>query len=641
MNNSFFRNVAQNSPLLLIAISIGGALFGGLVLSRWDYSIRGLVIAIPFIAAALVLPYFFKNNIEIRDPKPLLSNKRVFSIKSFIIIYLLSLIILLLGIDRLIYFAIIIFAYSTIFAQIFIKDFDRRIILAEICLVMANVIYSITLTFPLFFKTTDVLGHIYISSITFLSGHTIPEDLMSSYSPFPLYHIFVAVGSNILNLPIQNTLFLLTCPAYIILVLFIYKITEIISGNKEISLLTCFFYSINGIVLNNGIEMITGVTAYVGFVILFYLIFKYDSKDSRKIIFQSLALVLSIFIILVHQVSIVLILFLISLIIICEYAVNEKKYFSKKFILLIFIIFIGYWTYLASRFISWLGIGRLNLDAYNLATRHFVMTDPNISQYTAALIFIYDYLDICIFTFFAILGIILILWKSETKYLKVIGLFSLVSLILYLPNPLFTTRLFALLFRIDRFWILLSPFMAIMMAYGFAMAINYLQNQKIEYKRIFSVFLAIIFFIYAITSLYSIIIVDSSDHRLYFTSDELDGFNFIFDNIPYGSNLRSDYFTSRFFIQTYFSLSEELRSPYYNSDLLRDLDTYTTDEGYVIIRESEFMNNGLLFGSISAPINYPPNLKNTLKLFYFKNSQNKIFSSERISIFKNKITYSY
>ena len=232
---------------------------------------------------------------------------------------------------------------------------------------MINIIYGVTFYYPFYFSTTDISRHIYWAKVTLLSGHVIPLDLDPGYSAFPLFHILIAECSSILNLPIQQTLFLVTGPIFVLTVLFIYKILEHISKNTQIALLGCLFFSLYEVVYAKGIEMVTSPTAFVGYCILIYLMLKIGERNDQRLLFQSLALVVSLFVILVHQVSIFLIVALLLIFIVSEIIIGKHKVFKNYFMFLIITVLFGYWCYSASTFFYQVLAPRLNPDVVSLA----------------------------------------------------------------------------------------------------------------------------------------------------------------------------------------------------------------------------------------------------------------------------------
>ncbi len=290
MDTHYIKTFAGYAPLLLVSLSVGGLLFGGVLLSRWDYSIRGLAIAIPFIASAIVIWCLFKSPEGVLDKQVAIqtSPQKLFT-KIFFLLYVWSIAILMSGIGTEWYLLIIITLYIIIAIPILSTTININLILLEIILVTVNIIYGITLYYPLYFHYTDIIGHIFLVKVTYLSGHTAPLDLSSSYGPFPLYHILIAEASNVFNLPIQQTLFLITGMVFVLVIPFLYKIFISISGNVQISAFGCLFFSMSDIALSRGIYMTPVVMAGIGFVILFYLMLRGGHRVEQRRIFQGLA----------------------------------------------------------------------------------------------------------------------------------------------------------------------------------------------------------------------------------------------------------------------------------------------------------------------------------------------------------------
>jgi hypothetical protein len=640
VRNRYLEGFARILPSFLIFTSIVGLLIGGVVLGRWDYSVRGLIVAVPAIIASIVLLYMFKHPIGDDDGVSIV----FFSVKTapyflFILLYLISVIILLAGVNRLLYFFVIAALYLTIFVQIFSQKISSNAIILEIVSVMTNVIYGTTLVYPLFFRTTDILIHNTLSTVTFLSGHTIPVDLDASYAPFPLFHVYNAVSSNILGLPAQDTHFIVTCLAYVIVVFFMYKIFMILSANEQVSLLACLCFSVTPTVLTRGIEMVTSVTAFVGFVILLYLVFTAKERELLKgtgmdsVIFKSLVILLAIYIILVHQVSVAQIVLLIALLMVCELILAETRYFSTYLMLFITISFSAYWIFSSRLFLDQLIGQRIDLDYFDFGEKHQILIDPSLDQMQAAMMFIQNQMDMGIFLFFALVGIGYILYRQKPEYLPVVAMFSLFVLVLYVPNPLLTSQTISRMFRIDRFGILLAPFMALIMASGIFWLGKFTQKHT-KGKR-FNMIVTLLFAIFVLLSLQNPILgITDREGRLYFTNGELSGYNYVTEKIPYGSELHSDYHTARYFYFDNFSLTDELELPYYRSNVLSNTRWTPQVDQYIVFRDSKFEDWSVHFTDKTGGgiINYVSDEENKQDVEYLYGDNNIIYSDEQISI---------
>lgn len=636
MKERLLEYFAKTLPLLLIFGSIAGLLIGGVVLNRWDYSVRGLIVAVPAIIASIVLLYMFRHPIVDDERTSIVFfNVRVSPYFLFIFLYFISIIILLIDINRIAYFFVVAALYLTIFVQIFSQKISANAIILEITSVMANVIYGTTLVYPLFFRTTDILIHNTLSTVTFLSGHTVPVDLDASYAPFPLFHTYNAISSNILGLPAQDTHFIVMCLAYVIVALFLYKVFKVISGNEQVSLLACLCFSVTPIVLLEGIMMVTRTTAFVGFVILLYSILM--AKKRGSIAYSALIIISAIFIILVHQVSIAQIVPLIVLLMACEFILNEQQYFSTYQVLFIIVTFSAYWIFSSRLFLDQLIGQRIDLDYFDFGEKHQTLIDPSLDQMQVAMIFLQNQIDMGIFLFFGLTGIGYILYRKKPQYLPVVAMFSLFVLIFYVPNPLFTSQTIARIYRIDRFWILIAPFMAFVMASGIFWLSKLSQKRprsKISYSLI--TFLFVVFVLFSLQN--PILDITNKEGRLYFTGGELSGYGHVVEKIPYGAELYSDYHTTRYFHLGYFSLTEELELPYYESDRLRSMMWTPQSNQYIVFRDLKFEEGGIYFrdGSNRDNMNYIPNVENKRDVNRFYNSNNMIYSNYQVSILIGK-----
>ncbi len=630
MISRILKRFSKIFPLALIVISMLGLLFGGVILSRWDYSVRGLVVAVPSIIASLFLIYMIRVQYNSYDENYIIfKNYLSHTTVIFIFLYLVSIIILLANLPRLFYFVTISALYILIFFQVFSANNGSARILFEIIFVMSNIIFSTTLGYPFFFRTGDILRHIFLSTVTLLSGHTIPADLDPNYVTFPLYHIFIAISSSIIGLPIQTTIFIVLCPVYVITIIFLYKIFQKISHNEQISLLACLCFSANPIVLTRGIEMITSVAAFVGFVILLYLIFTFQQENSIK--YKGLIFLVTIFIILVHQVSILQILLLISIFILCELTLSKKRYFFSGILLFIILPFISYWVYTSESFLDWFIIARVNLNYFDIGTK--ISQTSIMNPMELAILYVQNNLYLSIFIFFALIGIGYILYLQKPQYFSVVALFTLVVLILYIPNPLFTSDTLSRMYRIDRFWILLSPFMALAMASGIYW-VNKLNQSR---NRVAFGVITIIFTIFVVFSLQNPVMeITSKEGRLYFTEEELRAFNFVSEKIPYGLEIFSDSEASKFVKKNYFSLTKDLNLPFYEVSELKNMRWIPTFNQYIIFRDAKYQDGKLIFfgEDENSRIDYISNQQNRKDVKFFNERNSIIYRTDQVTIIK-------
>jgi hypothetical protein len=252
-------------------------------------------------------------------------------------------------------------------------------------------------------------------------------------------------------------------------------------------------------------------------------------------------------------------------------------------------------------------------------------------------------MDRSIFLFFALIGIGFLLRNYRKNYASVLGLFSFLTLILYVPNPLNTIYQLNVLLRFDRFILLISPFMAFAMGYGIYVFWNYI-SKYLHIKKNAFLFIVLLFSIFvALTSIYSIgdsDLLGSDAKHEYFTSDELSGFEHVLYHAPVNSSIYTDYYTSRFFYLPVLpqTSTDMIISPYRNFRI-GDVNRLPQYKGYIVLRTQEFLRTGLYFGSEETTLKETPNYfyqnvpENELKLENNTANLSKVYSNPAMNIF--------
>jgi len=611
-NDRLMRLISFLFPLAIIFAVIFAFLWM-FATGKFGYALRGLFTGIPAILSCLFILFIYKKNVSLHDIDifPSLSTKSLTYL--FGIFYIGSLVVLLLspGSRPLYYFLFILGLYLSVFFQIFSKDVNPSLILAESILIAGNLIFSVTLNYDFYVGTTDILPHIFISEVTALTGKIIPTSL-SDYAYFPLYHVFIAEASEILNISIKNSLFLVTAPVYIITIIFLYYLFNYITNNRQISLLSCVLFSVSSTVLYYGANVITRTMAFIMFIVLLYLIYSVNFKRD-KLSLKTLSVIVAVFLTLVHNVSLPQLVLLLIVLLASEYTIGNNSYISKPFFILLNVIFSAYWFFVAYVFVQRSLAPRLQsqfLDSIVLTTGGSEVLQESVTD-------LLGLMDKSVFLFFALIGIGFLLKNYKKNYAAVLGLFALLTLIFYIPNPLNTIWQFKVLFRVDRFMLFVSPFMAFVMGYGLYIFWNYMV--KYSSKKSNSALLVILLFsiFVLVSSIYSIsdsgCLGQEAKHE-YFTSEELSGFNHIFKYVPVNSSTKSvytDYYASRFFyVPLIPSKSMELNISSYDNYRIGDVNKLPEYKGYIVLRTREFLRSGLYFGSEEST------LKDTANYFY-------------------------
>jgi hypothetical protein len=603
------------------------------------YALRGLFTGIPAILSCLFILFIHKKDVSLHDIDvyPSLSIKSLTYL--FGIFYISSLVVLLLsqGSRPPYYFIFILGLYLSVFLQIFSKEVNPPLILAETFLIAINLIYSVTLNYDFYFGTTDILPHIFLSEVTAMSGRTIPTSL-SDYAYFPLYHVLIAEASELLNISTKNSLFLVTAPVYAITIIFLYYLFNYITNNRQISLLSCVLFSASSVVLYYGVNVITRTMAFIMFIVLLYLVYSVNFKKD-KISLKALSVIVAVFLTLVHNVSLPQLVLLLILLLASEYIIGNGSYISKPFFILLNVIFTSYWFFIAYIFVQRSLAPRLQSQFLD----SIVLTAGGAEVLQESLINLVGLLDKSIFLFFALIGISFLLKNYRNNYASVLGLFALLTLIFYVPNPLNTIWQFKVLFRVDRFMLFVSPFMAFVMGYGLYIFWNYMS--KYSPRKVNSAALVVLLFstFVLVSSVFSIgdsdFLGQGARHE-YFTSEELSGFEHIFKYVPIDSSIYTDYYSSRFFYLPLIpATSAKMNISSYDNYRIGDVNKLPQYRGYIVLRTKEFLRSGLYFGSEESTLRDTANYfyqglpENQLELQSNLAGLSKIYSSPSTDIF--------
>ena len=618
--------------LIFFGIVAGIALT--LLMGRPDFTIRGLIYFVPGILVAIVLFILYRKGRKYPDSLILTQVNRKFFQIIFVMLFVLSILALYFSSYRPWYYFVLITAlFCVIFLQIFTDNLKPSFILFEISCVLGNLIFGLQLNYPFFFSYTDIIPHLYLTKITVLSGHIIPSDLDYSYAWFPLYHIFIAEGTNLFGIDIKTVFIILTSLSFILLVWVIYLLFNHLLRNSQTSLLICLIFSTTPVVISYSTYVVTRTMAFIGFIIFLFLAHK-QIQTSKWRSFSVLTILFSIYLILVHQVSIIQIIILLIIFMVFEILINDFFAVKNKIIAFIIVTFSTYWLFTSFFFTS------VIIQTADSATI------PELSQLRSQIqagseyIFLQNNIPIAIVIFLTVLGVGYLCWAYRSKYPSVIGLFVLITCPLFFPSPISASRFAMINFRTDRFSLLVSPFFACAIAIGYLLLLSTLHENKYT-KKIAVVFGVLIFSYLCFSALTVDNASDSKDlpfqlGRVYFTESELNAFDFVPQFIEYNSSILSDKYSSRMFEKRYFSETKALDLPsYYSTSSFRSTDPVITYEtGFFIIRNQQLEETGLDFYSSDAE--YGDTYKPTPDILYkFSNltfTSRKIYDNQKVTI---------
>ncbi|HBH12212.1 MAG TPA: hypothetical protein DDX29_03685 [Clostridiales bacterium] len=615
-------------------------LFLAYYLNRPDLALRGVVLVLPMLAALCILCWFTHRNVSFISNTSSTMRFNDSTQKVFLALYsvLFAFSVLTIAFTQyrpLVYFVAVTFIAIIIFLQLFSEKISPTVILLEIVLLSLNMIFGVTLKYPLYFGGTDILAHLFFAEVTYLSGHVIPSDLDLSYTYFPLFHIFISEATQITGLTLSKIYFVVTGLSYTVIIPILYITFEKILKNKRLSLLICLLYATTSIVIYYGPYMVTRVMAFVGFVILLYLIYSREHYRGRghSTSYSVILTLVALFLTLVHQVSLPQIVALLLLLLFFEYFTRVKVCLKARELVLVSVLFIGYWLYAAWSFTEEVIKSRTVPKYFEEIVIKSSIQPENVAY------FLQNNVDVVIFLFFALIGIGVVLKFQKRSYIATLALFSLASLALYVPNPLQTMWQTMTLFRFDRFMLFLSPFMAFIMGYGvYAVLRSPFRRKSCTYLTLIVtlVLIAILTFSSTTNSQNAPDCTDlwQNESTRFFGETDLVTFAFIEEDVPSGGTMYSDYFVARYFSpRDYFQTADVLGLKYYSSNMIKTnfVDSYT---GYIIFREGEYLKSKhLLFGSFSDTDRFSYSPENYCQLSDSLNALNKVYVNRDNNLF--------
>ena len=577
-----------------------------LVIGLWQLGLglRGLYLAIPIIIASVWLIRKKKNLSEITaeedTPSVALSSSRFTQLTLLnALIFITSVILLLLSETRpLGYFILMALFGGTVFVQILgmtnHSSWQKGIILGELILLALNLIWSVTLKYPLYFGETDILVHLNFVDSILQSSHV--TDVIGSYQYFPLYHISLASGVELLGVSLRDGFFILAALAYVPTILFAYLILKSVTGSERLSLIACFLFSVNEEFIYYGGYMATRGLAFVFVMIILYLLLRQPRSVGRI----ALLVLFSGTIILTHQTTLVYISVILALFVGFQWLMARPQSnpgsqikFTSIYLAIFVAAFVSYWFIGTGGFVQ---EAVSSVDVSDLTDIPPLVEVPGGvgSNVLAALAFIKDNIAKMLLLFFAWLGFAYLLSRATNKkYITptAIGLLGLVCLIVYLPNPIHLLPLFTERFLIYRIPLLLTVFMSLAMAYGVVILTKDFRknNGRLLKKATIPIIIVLMvaFLFFSVAAVKNAPDVPSlrspyAGARRHFTVAELSALSFVQEQIPSETRIYSDYLARRYFVGR-------------NATTITYPDISYIEEGWVLLRTGELEDRWLLF----------------------------------------------
>lgn len=602
--NIFIETISVHYRKILVF----GLIFGYLVayllnLIRPSLILTSLIITVPIVITIIIIPKFrYDENISlsIYIHQKIQQYPKIHLIL-FVVVYTISIFFLYLFNYRpTLYFILICGLFTLVFLQIVSDNISRITVLFEILLLILNMTYGITLKYPLYFGMIDIFDHIAFSNFVYQFGMIIPTDYGWTYANFPLLHILTAISASIINLNIQIAYFLICGLIFLIAILFLYTIVNFLFRNQQISLLSCLFFCASTEVIFYSAYFVARVLAFIGFLILFFCLIKLSRcRDDFR--FLLLANLIAVFILLVHQVSIMQIIFLLTIFATIFYLAHPLQKHPVYFYLYFIFIFITYWFYSAWDFLKELIQSRINPDFWQGISdpTDFSKVQATQSNWLIdSLSWIINNFYVAFFLLFALIGIGVLLKNKKSKYAIIFGFFSFICIWYYIPTPLVNVWQYVRLLGFYRIALLVSPFMALVMAFGVFSILQKYRNTPLE-KKIFCFILAILFIFFFSSLTTALNARDCPDlwpdyWNPYFKTSELDSIHFIESYSHSGEHIVSDDIVFTYFkTEKFFEKTHELGIKWFSIGITPD-ENKKYREGLILYRKDELYQKKIL-----------------------------------------------
>lgn len=365
----------------------------------------------------------------------------------------------------LLYIVLVSLSGTILFVQVlFTKHLRSLYFFSQTVLISLGLTWGVTLKYPLFFGSSDIIPHLSFTSTVIQQGISgLPVD---GYRYFPLYHTLLAVGKVISGLSLQTSYFMILGLVSICFLFLSYLIFNQITKEKKISFIFCLFFLFSREIISASRYLVTRNVAVILTLFILYLVLKRDDKN-RYYVFTSLILLFSLSLIITHHLTTLLfLLVLIALLLIKTLIKNQKNIFHfKNYIVLLGVSFVAYWVYVAGEFTRHLSLTFKESMLALLTTQSTDIGEKiavSILTFTDSIKSLIGNIDQMIIIFLSLFGVLFLIihWTQTNKYVKVFLILGVLSMPLVIPNPLLW-RFDAdfLLYRIPMitiiFWIIL------------------------------------------------------------------------------------------------------------------------------------------------------------------------------------------
>jgi len=623
LNNKFILT----SKIFLYLLPILGivGIIVPLIIGQSNLSLLGIYLAIPMILAPII--YIKQSK---RESSFIILNRELFHllislyfICTFISIYLLY----IYDVRPYTYYFIIAIMSGLILLEILLFEISEKatmIILAQIMILLVDIMWGVTLNYNFFIARTDPMAHVWL--IQNLIDTSYLTEIFGLYKPFPLWHILVTIMSKILGtqLSVQKMMFFTNGFIYSLVPVITFLISVKIFKDKKIALLSALFVAIYPDVIFYGMSSISrSVVSLLEIVLILLLL---DPNSAQK---KVTAIILILPLILYHTASVPFILVILLTIYILEkYFIHEKinVFLTPSFLLLFIITTFAYWMYNANVLFESLVNSIISPASTGIMTKSIIYTP--LSE-------VFNYLQYSPLLFFIIIGFFGSLQSKKISGLgKIFCIIGLFAVSVSFPGPGLLLNKLAEDFNFTRFGEYTFLFIGLTGAIGF----YEIYNKSKKHAKVLFVLLFITMSFLSVSNDFN-----ASDNPLikrpfytyYLTNGEEVAFRHIASSTQ--GHLMSDYVTTRYLsFSPYENKSHMIEADIENMKFLRG----TTDD-VLLIRNLELTKRPLkLYSSSNEKFVLDPSWEGNLDYYYQESilwdsliSYNKIYESNGVTGF--------
>ncbi|WP_193492603.1 DUF2206 domain-containing protein [Haloferax gibbonsii] len=180
------------------------------------------------------------------------------------------------------------------------------------------------------------------------------------------------------------------------------------------------------------------------------------------------------------------------------------------------------------------------------------------------------------------------------------GLVCLVSVLIYIPNPLQSVYALNKVLRITRLKVLVAPFVAISIGYTLLLLF---ENIRERTERNCTASIVIIVLVLLLTVSAGLSPVNSSDlsdvnsgsQKMYFNQGEISSFKFVEEYVPEESRITTDTYVWKY-LPREFPRSRQTQDNRYQTSVQDDVSDLSIDQGYLLLRIGQYERTGMYFG---------------------------------------------